>query len=300
MHDAVIETGALCRRFGDKLVVQDLNLEVPAGSVYGFLGPNGAGKTTTIRMLLGLLRPSGGNISLFGRPAEERTQLARIGALVEAPSLYPHLTGDENLRHACLLKNVPRRDISRVLSIVGLENDGRRLVKTYSLGMKQRLGLAEALLGGPELVILDEPTNGLDPAGIQEMRHLLRDMPVTHGITVFLSSHLLGEVEQMASLIGIIAAGRCQFQGTPEELCARRKGSLRIGVDRAQVAVQMLSQQGYEAAHDPAGFLVLPAADHAAAASINRLLVERGFAVHSISHEQPTLEEMFLDLTQSL
>ncbi len=300
MHDPVIETASLSRRFGDKLVVDDLSLTVPAGSVYGFLGPNGAGKTTTIRMLLGLLKPSGGNIHLFGRPSRDITLLSRIGALVEAPSLYPHLTGEENLRHACILKNVLKKDIARVLAIVGLENDGRRLVKTYSLGMKQRLGLAQALLGGPELVILDEPTNGLDPAGIQEMRHLLRDMPVTHGITVFLSSHLLGEVEQIASLIGIIAAGRCQFQGTPDELRARRKGWLRIGVDRPHIAVQMLSQQGFEATHDPAGHLTLPAADPSAAASINRLLVERGFAVHAISHEQPTLEEMFLHITQSL
>lgn len=299
MHDAIIATRGLCRSFGRQQVVDSLDLFVPAGSVFGFLGPNGAGKTTTIRMLLGLLRPTSGSISLFGLEGAGTEIRRRIGALVEAPSLYPHLTAEENLRHTAILKAIPRRDIARVLAVVGLERDAQRLVKTFSLGMKQRLGLACALLGGPDLVILDEPTNGLDPAGIQEMRHLLRDLPVSHGITVFLSSHLLAEVEQIAGEIGIIHAGRLQFQGTPDELRARRKGWLRIGVERTATAADFLRGQGYEAASEAADTLRLPGCAPHEAAALNRLLVERGFAVHSISQVQPTLEEMFLDVTQN-
>jgi ABC-type multidrug transport system ATPase subunit len=300
MTDAVIETGSLCRRFGDKDAVCALNIEVPAGSVYGFLGPNGAGKTTTIRMLLGLLQPTSGTIRLFGEPAGSRALLRRIGALVESPSLYPHLTGEENLRHACLLKDVPRRDIARVLEIVTLQDAAHRLVRNYSLGMKQRLALAQALLGRPHLVVLDEPTNGLDPAGIREMRHLLRNMPATHGVTVFLSSHLLSEVEQIATRVGILAGGRLQFQGSPEELRAHRGGALRIGVDTPAVALAALNGRGYDASAESSGTIVLPPCDPAAAAAINRLLVEHGVGVHSIACEQASLEKMFLELTNSI
>lgn len=301
MHDAVIQTRSLTRRFGTQLAVNRLDLAVPAGSVFAFLGPNGAGKTTTIRLLLGLLRPSDGEIELFGRSLKQHrlALLQRIGALVESPALYPHLTGEENLRHACLLKGVERSDISRVLAIVGLSGEGTRLVRTYSLGMKQRLGLAQALLGQSELVILDEPTNGLDPAGIQEMRHLLREMPAAHGVTVFLSSHMLGEVDQIASQVAIIAAGRLQFQGSPEELRARRQGSLRIGLDRPAVAAQMLRQQGWAVEVGEGDTLVLADPSQEDAAALNRLLVERGFAVHLLQARQPSLEDIFLEITQA-
>ncbi|MGJ5816905.1 ATP-binding cassette domain-containing protein [Paludibaculum fermentans] len=296
----MIQTEGLTRRFGDRIAVNSLSLQVPAGSVFGFLGPNGAGKTTTIRLLLGLLRAHSGEVRIFGESSTSQrlSVLKRIGALVEAPSLYPHLTGIENLRHTCLLKQVASTDIPRVLRVVDLASDGGRLVKTYSLGMKQRLALAMALLGQPELVILDEPTNGLDPAGIQEMRHLLRDMPVSHGISVFLSSHLLGEVDQIASHIGIIAAGKLQFQGSPEELRARRQGSLRIGLDRPEIAAELLRQQGWPAVARERSSVELPALDQDSVVRINRFLVERGFAVYLITGHQPTLEEMFLDLTQ--
>lgn len=297
MDEAVIITDALRRRFGETDVVQDLDIAVPAGSVYGFLGPNGAGKTTTIRMILGLLRASSGSMRIFGRPAGERAVLRRVGALVESPSLYPHLTGEENLRHACLLKGVGRRDIPRVLQIVGLSDAAQKLVKHYSLGMKQRLGLAQALLGGPELVILDEPTNGLDPAGIREMRHLLRNMPTTHGITVFLSSHLLSEVDQIATRIGIIARGRLQFQGAPGELRARYRGVLRIGVDRPGLALETLSSHGCAASTEPGNCIVLPGCEPEAAAAINRILVGGGVGVYSISCERESLESIFLQLT---
>ncbi|MBI4892245.1 MAG: ATP-binding cassette domain-containing protein [Acidobacteria bacterium] len=299
MHDAIIATRGLTRFFDSRAAVDSLDVVVPAGSVYGFLGPNGAGKTTTIRMLLGLLRPSAGSLSLFGKEGSTLESRRRIGALVEAPSLYPHLTAEENLRHTCLLKDLPEREIGRVLGIADLRGDATRLVKGFSLGMKQRLGLANSLLGNPELVILDEPTNGLDPAGIQEVRHLLRDMPAQHGVTVFLSSHLLAEVEQIAGRIGIIAEGRLQFEGTPAELRARRGGVLRIGVERPSVAAHMLRQQGFEAETVEPEAINLPACDTQQSAAINRLLVERGFSVYAIERLEPTLEELFLDMTRN-
>ena len=300
MDRLVIETDALYRRFGNRLAVDDLHLAVPAGSVYGFLGPNGAGKTSTIRMLLGLLRPTSGTVRLFGKDIREGSPLGRIGALVESPSLYPHLTGEENLRHACLLKNVPQADISRVLRIAGLTADAERLVKTYSLGMKQRLGLAQALLGNPDLVILDEPTNGLDPMGIQEFRILLRDMPAEHGITVFLSSHLLAEVEQVAGYLGILSCGQLQFQGTAEELKARREPVVRVGVERPGDAARALCHLGYKAVAEEPHCLRVRASGERTAADVNRLLVERGFAVDALAQEQPSLEQMFLHLTKTV
>jgi ABC-2 type transport system ATP-binding protein len=220
-----IETEALTRAFGARAAVEQLNLLVPNGGIYGFLGPNGAGKTTTIRMLLGLIRPDSGKVRLFGKHFEF-SMLNRVGSLVEAPSLYPHLTGRENLEVTRRLVGAARADIDRVLAIVRLARDADRLVREYSLGMRQRLGLALALLNSPELLILDEPTNGLDPAGIHEMRDLLRRMPAEHGVTVFLSSHLLSEVEQIAGSVGIIREGRMLFQGSLAELRRLRGGSL--------------------------------------------------------------------------
>lgn len=205
-----VRTAALTRYFGDIRAVDELELHVPLGSVYGFLGPNGAGKTTTIRLLLGLTRPDKGEVCLLGQRLTVRTRrelLSRVGALVETPSLYPHLNGRENLQVTQEFVGLPRTSIDRVLDTVGLRRDSHRLVRTYSLGMRQRLGLALALLGEPELLILDEPTNGLDPAGIHEMRNLLRELAAEHGISVFVSSHLLSGVEQMASHVGIIARG---------------------------------------------------------------------------------------------
>ncbi|HEX3582062.1 MAG TPA: ATP-binding cassette domain-containing protein [Thermoanaerobaculia bacterium] len=221
-----IETTALTRRFGTRVAVDDVHLQVPQGEIYGFLGLNGAGKTTTIRMLLGLIRADEGEVRIFGEPFR-REVLARIGALVEMPSLYSHLTGRQNLEVTRRQIGAPKTSIDRSLGVVGLDDDANRLVREYSLGMRQRLGLALALLGSPELLILDEPTNGLDPAGIHEMRDLIRRMPAEHGVTVFLSSHLLAEVEQIAGFIGIIHKGRMVFQGPLAELRgSREQGSL--------------------------------------------------------------------------
>ena len=217
-----IETHELTRRFGDHTAVDCAELRVPQGGIYGFLGLNGAGKTTTIRLILGLIRADAGSVHVFGEPFA-REALRRIGALVEVPSLYSHLTGRENLEVTRRQLGASRSSIDRSLSIVGLERDANRLVREYSLGMKQRLGLALALLTSPDLLILDEPTNGLDPAGIHEMRELLRRMPAEYGVTVFLSSHLLSEVEQIAGSVGIIHEGRMVFQGSIGELRARHR-----------------------------------------------------------------------------
>lgn len=222
-----IETNDVTRRFGARTVVHQLNLRVPQSGIYGFLGLNGAGKTTTIRMLLGLIKADAGSIRVFGKPFSLDV-LRRIGALVEMPSLYSHLTGRENLEVTRRQIGAPRSRIDHALSVVHLTADADRLLGEYSLGMKQRLGVALALLNSPDLLILDEPTNGLDPAGIREMRDLLRSMPREHGVTVFLSSHLLSEVDQIAEYVGILHEGHLVFQGSLAELRERQNRQLSL------------------------------------------------------------------------
>src|SRR6266849_2951122 len=231
------------KRYGSMTAVCGLNLSVPPQSVYGFLGPNGAGKSTTIRMVLGLQRPDRGAISLFGRPlaGERIALLRRIGSLVESPSLYLHLTGRENLEVHRRLLGLSKRAVDEALETVDLIPVAGRLVRNYSSGMKQRLGLAQALLGNPELLLLDEPTNGLDPAGIHEVRTLVRDLPKRCGVTVFLSSHLLSEGEQTATHLAIISEGRLKFEGSPEELRMRSRQIIVLHVDRPERAQAMLT-----------------------------------------------------------
>jgi len=297
----VAATRGLHRSFGQTLAVRNLTLAVPERAVYGFLGPNGAGKTTTIRLLLGLLRPHSGSVELFGRPIEEdrRAALARVGSLVEAPSLYPHLTGRENLEIRCLLRDAPKSEIDRVLAIARLEDGAaRRAVRGYSLGMRQRLALAQALLGSPQLLILDEPTNGLDPAGIREMRELLAALPGEHGVTVFLSSHLLAEVEQVATHVGILSRGTLLFEGTLAELHAHREERIVVGVDRPADARARLAGAGFTVTPAANGFLRV-AAPAREAAPINALLVGAGIAVHHLAVERPSLEEAFMEVTEN-
>jgi ABC-2 type transport system ATP-binding protein len=299
--DLIIETSHLTRRFKHMVAVNHLDLKVPAGSVYGFLGPNGAGKTTTIRMLLGLIRPNGGEVRLFRAPFTSSRQeiLSRVGALVEMPSLYPHLTGLENLEVTRRILNTPVEALPRTLAMVGLDKDANRLVRTYSLGMRQRLGLAMALFHQPSLLILDEPTNGLDPAGIHEMRELIRRLPQEYGITVFLSSHLLSEVEQMATHIGIINQGMLAFQGRLEDLQAQRAPMLMLGVDRPQIALDLLKQEGWNArARDDAQILV-QVNGNSDVAMINALLVNHKLNVFSLRVDQLSLEDIFLRLTRA-
>ncbi len=298
MPELAISTTAISKTFDGKPAVRGVSLRVETGSVYAFLGPNGAGKSTTIRMLLGLLRPDQGDITLFGLdPRQHRGEiLARTGSLVESPSLYAHLTARENLEIPRRILDASRSDIDRVLKIVGLENARESLVKTFSLGMKQRLGLALALLGNRQLLILDEPTNGLDPAGILEMRSLIRQLPTEHGITVFLSSHLLTEVEQVATHVGMLSQGEMVFQGTVSELEQMRRPFLRIVVSEPESACALLTAKGWEVrAVD--GHLV--ASDVKAVAAINRTLVQAGIDVHHLATESASLEEVFLRMTRA-
>jgi ABC-type multidrug transport system ATPase subunit len=298
-RNAAITTVGLTRRFGQLTAVDHLNLEVPCGSVYGFLGPNGAGKTTTIRLLLGLIRPMKGEVHLFGRPLREgrRDLLSWVGSLVESPSLYPHLTGRENLEIIRRLIDIPRGHVDGVLGIARLEDAAGRRVSGYSSGMKQRLGIAMALLGEPELLILDEPTNGLDPAGIHEIRDLLCRLPADHGMTVFLSSHLLTEVEQVATHIGIIQQGQLRFQGTLEALHAEVDRQVVVGIDRPDAACCLLATAGWQARPMNNHGIIVPAADRSDVAMINRQLVEAGLNVYSLDLQEPSLEDIFLHLT---
>ena len=298
MSDALIATRNLGKAFKGRPALRDVSLEVERGSVYAFLGPNGAGKTTTIRLLLGLTRPDAGTMALFGRPMPQRRAeiLARTGSLVESPSLYPHLTARENLEIPRRILSAPTTDIDRVLSIAGLQNAGGKLVRAFSLGMKQRLGLAQALLGRRELLILDEPTNGLDPAGITEMRTLIRRLPVDEGITVFLSSHLLGEVEQVATHVGILSQGALVFQGAAAAVSALRQSRLRIRVLDVDRAGAVLRARGWQV--DASGG-TLVTDDCAAAGAMNRALVEAGHDVHHLAVETASLEDVFLGMTNA-
>ncbi|HEX4807662.1 MAG TPA: ABC transporter ATP-binding protein [Bryobacteraceae bacterium] len=300
MTDLAIETAGLTRHFEGVRAVDDLSLCVTRGSVYAFLGPNGAGKTTTIRMLLGLTRPDRGEIRLFGETltrSNRRVLLRRIGAMVESPSLYPHLTGYENLQVTQGLIGLDRSSIERVLRIVRLETDAHRLVKTYSHGMRQRLGIALALLAEPDLLILDEPTNGLDPVGIREIRDLIRGFPTEHGITVFLSSHLLAEVEQIASRVGIIGHGRLLFGGTLVDLRSRRRERVVIEVDHPQLASSVLRQAGFAVERTDESGLTVELPQRADIARAAEALIDAGLSLYQLRTVRASLEDLFLDLT---
>lgn len=300
----VIETHDLCKSYGGRLVVDHLNLTVPEGCVYGFLGPNGAGKSTSMKMLLSLVHPTGGSVELLGHVLNEENRiglLRQTGSLIESPSGYLHLTARENLRIVADLKDVDRKDIDRVLDIVHLTNAADRRVGQYSLGMKQRLGIAMALLGSPKLLILDEPTNGLDPAGIQEMRSLIASMPEAAGATVLISSHLLGEMEQMVTQVGILDHGKMLFEGSLQELQRHSRGGVLLRVLDLPKALALLNQQGVKAAtmaEHPDTLQLPPMADEALAALV-AALAENGAGVVGLTAQTRNLEEIFLSLTQN-
>ncbi|HKF23867.1 MAG TPA: ABC transporter ATP-binding protein [Candidatus Angelobacter sp.] len=298
--ETLIQVEDVWKSYGATAAVCGLNLSVPALSVYGFLGPNGAGKSTTIRMVLGLQRPDRGAISLFGSPLQDEriANLRRIGSLVESPSLYLHLTGRENLEVHRRYLDVSKRCIEDALATVDLTSVGDRLVRHYSSGMKQRLGVAQALLGDPELLVLDEPTNGLDPAGIHEVRTLIRSLPDRRGVTVFLSSHLLAEVEQVATHLAIISQGRLMFEGTREGLRRRSQQLIVVEVDQPERAHALLSGLCGPVARE-GGKLRITADDDCEPARINSMLVKEGIAVSRLTVQHPTLEEFFLELTSS-
>ena len=290
-----IETRDLTRTFGTCKAVDGINLCVPRGAIYGFLGPNGAGKTTTIRLLLGLLRPDSGSIFLNGQPlTQNRRDLMRgVGALVETPSLYPHLTGEENLDLTRRVLDLPRSRVTDALTFAGLTADSHRLVRGYSLGMRQRLGLAQAWIGQPALMLLDEPANGLDPAGIRELRGHLRQLAHDRNVTIFLSSHVLSEIDQIADWIGIINHGRLFFQGKNQDL-QRDQGPLRVAVDKSLDAATTLSANGWHVLQQSGDFISVQVASDMDVAKVNRCLHEHGIQIYRLERKQETLEDLFL------
>lgn len=292
-----IATFKLSRSFGRRNVVAGLDLMVPQGAIYGFLGRNGAGKTTTIRMLLGLLAPGQGEVELFGRSLirTSRARLLReIGALVETPPHYDHLTARENLRVTCRLRHIPTGDTDRTLELVGLTDSADRRVGGFSLGMRQRLGLARALLGRPRLLVLDEPTNGLDPTGIIGMRALLRRLVEEEGTTVFLSSHLLREVEQIADHVGLIDDGRLVQQGRLDTLLDDCQGGVELAADPLPQARALLAKAALrsEPAEDGRLF-VRPGPAMPEPGAIARLLVEGGCRVTHLAARRTSLEDLY-------
>lgn len=298
MNTVTVETVNLTRRYGKFMSVNDVNLKVPQGEIYGFLGPNGAGKTTTIRMLLGLIKPTRGEITIFGKELSENRIpiLKRVGSLVESPSYYGHLSGRQNLKVLARLLQLPDKQIDEVLDLVRLTKNAQRPVKGYSLGMKQRLGIAAALISRPELLILDEPTNGLDPAGIQEIRELIIQMPKQYGITVLVSSHLLSEIEQVATYVGIIDQGKLIFQNSMNELRKQSQRNIHIEVNQPIEASVLLQKQGWKITVED-NILSFPSLTHEQTASIVKELVLHRFSVYRVVEHKKSLEDTFLELT---
>lgn len=297
----MITTNALTKQYGRKSVVRDLELHVPSRSIYGFLGPNGAGKSTTMKMLLGLIRPTAGSVFILGKPVIEENRLEILkntGSLIESPSYYGHLSGRENLQIICTLKSVPENAIEKVLQIVRLEGQQDKKVKNYSLGMKQRLGLAAALLGHPRLLLLDEPTNGLDPAGIQEMRELICSLPKKYGMTVLVSSHLLSEIDQMATHVGIIDRGNLIFQDNLENLHQHSRARMRLRTTDDGRAFRILKQAHIPvAAGENGAGLCLRSVEDESILRCGRLLMDHSIGILRLEEMQMSLEEIFLNLT---
>lgn len=295
----VITTEALTKQYGSKTVVNCLDLSVPAGSIYGFLGPNGAGKSTTIKLLLGLAKPNSGSMKLLGREINEKNRLSilsQTGSLIESPAYYGHLSGFENLQIICTLKNVPETEIYRVLKIVRMEGQKDKKVREYSLGMKQRLGLAAALLGNPRLLLLDEPTNGLDPAGIQEMRELICSLPNRYGMTVLVSSHLLSEMDQMATHVGIIDKGQLIFQDSLAVLHEHSRLRLLLKTDDDDRALRILKRSEIPAGQRD-GKLWLRSTEDSLVIKAVSVLAASGVGILRLSEQQMSLEDIFLHLT---
>lgn len=295
----IIQTYDLCKQYGNALRVSHLNLNVPEGSIYGFLGPNGAGKSTTLKMILGLVRPTAGSIRVLGKDMDNSNRLSvlrQVGSLIESPSYYGHLTGEENLRIVQTLRGIPEKNIREVLQIVRLDGQREKKVAQYSLGMKQRLGLAAALLGYPKLLILDEPTNGLDPAGIQEMRELICDLPGRFGMTVVVSSHLLSEIDQMANHVAIIREGELVFQDSLEALHGRSRHHLALRTTNNAIARRLLAEQSVPCEEEN-GYLILPILSDEVAAQLTAFLAGNRLGIVRLEERQKSLEDIFLDLT---
>ncbi len=299
--EAVLRLNHLTKQYGHRLAVNDLNLTIQRGDIFGFLGPNGAGKTTTIRMVFGLITPTSGSVEVLGQDiAQHRAEvLPRVGALIETPALYLYMSGLDNLKAvAATLGGVPKGRYEQVLQLVGLKGREKDRVRTYSLGMKQRLGLAIALLQDPELLVLDEPANGLDPAGIVEMRDLMHRLS-QEGKTVLISSHLLTEVQQICSRVAIINLGKLVTETSVDNLI-RGHGEYEVKVERAEEAFALLRHEawGQNARLNERGIIITPAPD-GRGRDLNLFLVNAGFVPDSIAPATQDLEQVFLQLTNS-
>jgi ABC-2 type transport system ATP-binding protein len=296
-----IETTNLTHHFsGKEKVLSDINLQIPHGSIYGFLGPNGAGKTTTLKLILGLLKKQVGTISIFDKPFEKHRieTLKNIGSLIEAPSLYNHLTAKENLKIWQKVYQCPVGRIDEVLEIVGLTQTGKKKAGKFSLGMKQRLSIAIALLHNPSLLILDEPTNGLDPSGILEIRELLTKLNTEQKITIVISSHLLAEIEKMVTHIGIINKGSILFQGTLEELQFKQSSFISFETDNTGKTFELLKSKDLNPSIVEDQVLI-SACDKKVISGINSELVKSGIEVYQIATIKNDLESIFIDLTKN-
>jgi ABC-2 type transport system ATP-binding protein len=301
--ELAIKTSSLTKQFGSQKAVSSIDLSVPKGSVFGFLGPNGSGKTTTIRMILGLAAASKGDIELLGHPIPKELEhaLPKVGALVEGPAFYPYMSGRNNLiridsadRNS--MSSTRKQRVDAALERVGLTNAAKKKVHAYSLGMKQRLGLANALLKPREILILDEPTNGLDPQGTREVRNLIRSL-AAEGITIFVSSHLLSEIEQLCSHLAVMTAGKIVAQGSLAELRNESQTRLVLKADRIDELVDFLKVQGLTKLSLKPDRVVAPVPTDFDVANLNQLLVKKKFMVSEIRLEQPSLEEYFVNLT---
>ena len=300
VNQLALQTDQLTKKYRRRLVVDRLSLSVERGDVFGFLGQNGAGKSTTIRMVLGLVRPTSGRVQLLGNDMARRPRAAlqRVGAIIEAPAFYENFSGRQNLRMlASMSGGANATTIEGVLELVGLRRRASDPVRVYSHGMRQRLGIAQALLPNPELIILDEPTDGLDPQGLAEVRNLVRRLRDERGLTIILSSHLLHEVEQVCNRVAIIDGGRLLYQGTVEQLMAQGR-RIRLTTDRAADAFELLAKdRGLVVTRNGDQSLYLQVSDEEIP-DINALLVQHGFRIKEISSQRESLEEVFLRLTR--
>ncbi|EHJ52546.1 ABC transporter ATP-binding protein [Streptococcus macacae] len=294
MNNYIIETNQLSKDFSGELAVNQLSIHIRKNEIYGFLGPNGAGKSTAMKMLLGLLQPTKGSIKLFGKnfDSNQLALLSNVGSLIEEPSYYANLTGYENLEIIQKLLKLPKRNIDEVLKIVKLYEQKDKLVKNYSLGMKQRLGIALAIVKFPKLLILDEPTNGLDPAGIQEIRELIKSLPQRYDMTVIISSHILSEIEQMATTVGIINKGKLLFEGYLADLEEDEKYLFETSDDT--IAKRLLLSKGFILDKEE---VIINDQNKANIAAAIRLLVKNDIAIYQVRMIRKSLEDVFLDMT---
>lgn len=295
----IITTDNLSKKYKDVYSVKDVDLKIPKNTIYGFLGPNGAGKSTTLKMILGLVKKTKGKITVFGKEANDKNRLdilKNVGSLIESPSYYGHLTGEENLKIIQTLRNVSPKNINKVLEIVRLDNEKDKKVKHYSLGMKQRLGLACALINFPKILILDEPTNGLDPAGIQEMRELICSLPKKYDMTVVVSSHILSEIDKMANTLGIINHGELIFQDDLEILHEKSKSKIAIKTLDNKKARIILSNEGIQC-ESKSEYLLLPKTDNEFIIRCNKLFYKNGIVPIRIEEREKSLEDIFLEIT---